>query len=110
MRRLTLAKKDSEFALNQLKTHAKHHLDHQKRHTLDLLTQQQNTAYRIIDTTRQEVRHLQSLILLQHPTRTLTKGYTLVRQEGKIVRSQNDLQQGEIDIEFYDGQVKAVVK
>lgn len=104
-----LAKKDNDFLLNRLNAHAKHHILLHKNHLNDLLAHQQKTAHQILYRTSHEVRHLQSMILLQHPKRTLAKGYALVRQHEKLVSSKDDVRAGEIDILFCDGTVKAVV-
>lgn len=128
---LKLAKKDSDFLLSTLSSHAKY-----RTHTLsatisDLLARQHKTAHEHIKHARQdtahtlsrhkallprlsalrdETRHLQSMILVQHPARTLTKGYALIHQDGHVIGSLNAIRQGEIDIEFHDGRIKAVVK
>lgn len=45
--------------------------------------------------------------LLQHPKHVLNKGYTIIRQQGKIVRSAAQLSAAEIDIQFQDGHIQA---
>lgn len=128
---LTLAKKDSSYLLSHLKNHVKHRTHTQKQHLNDLLHHQQKTAHQIIYNARQETkyalhqhkallprlsalrdetRHLQSMILLQHPARTLAKGYALIHQDATIIHSARQIRQGEIDIEFHDGNIKAVIK
>lgn len=45
--------------------------------------------------------------LLQHPKHVLNKGYTIIRQQGKIVRSAAQLSAADIDIQFQDGHIQA---
>lgn len=128
---LRLASKDSLFLLSHLKHHTKHHTHTHKQHIQTLLTRQQNSAHQHLHhahqisrqalqqhntllprlhALREDTRHLQSLILLQHPSRTLAKGYALIRQDNALVGSKHALNTGEIAIEFFDGTTTAVVK
>ena len=44
------------------------------------------------------------------PLKTLARGYTLTERQGKIIKSKNELQKGDIvDIRFTDGKRKAVI-
>lgn len=127
---LVLAKKDSGFLLSHLKSHAKHHVYTQKNHLDDLLSDQQKNTARMMKSAHQninlalhqhkallprlsalrdETRHLQSMVLLQHPARTLAKGYALIRQNNTVIHSAQNAQQGEIEIEFHDGRIQAIV-
>lgn len=58
----------------------------------------------------QECRHLQSMVLLSHPKRTLQKGYTLIHRQDEHIRSANTLNAGDtIHISFDDGVRSAVI-
>jgi len=44
------------------------------------------------------------------PLKTLTRGYSIVQRNGKVVKSANDVQKNEeINIQFYDGTAKAKI-
>ena len=126
-----LAKKDSDFLLSSLSSHAKYRTHTLSSNISDLLSRQHKTAHKHIKHARQdaihilsqhktllphlsalrdEICHLQRMILVQHPAHTLTNGYALIHQNGGIISSSHAIKQGEIDIEFHDGRIKAVIK
>lgn len=44
------------------------------------------------------------------PLKTLTRGYSIIEQKGKIINSVKELQEGnEIDIQMIDGKAKAKI-
>ena len=58
-----------------------------------------------------ELKHLQQLVDLVHPKRTLQRGYALLRNEDGIITSVDQLKKGEeIEMELKDGKRGAVVK
>ncbi len=68
----------SLYQLTQSRTQTSAMINTVKSHSVRLLTH-----------TRQEIKHYQSLILTQHPKRTLDKGYALIRhaQSGALINS-----------------------
>lgn len=55
------------------------------------------------------VKHISKLDALS-PLKTLTRGYSLVQFDGKVVKSVNQLKKDdEIDIRFSDGKAKAKI-
>ncbi|UNU73446.1 exodeoxyribonuclease VII large subunit [Moraxella nasovis] len=127
---LNLAKKDSEYAIKHTELLSRHALKtsfddiHTKYQTCRLgAFTQLETAKKHIHHYRQthqklqsklfaiaqECRHLQSLILIQHPRRTLEKGYAIVRtKQGLIIDNVNtSLQSDRLTIEFADGKICA---
>lgn len=105
--RLSLAKKDSDFELHRIKTTAHAHLNRQKAQLNSHLSILKSLSPRL-SLLANDCRHLQQMILLQHPKRTLDKGYALVRQQNTLINSVNLLDPHQpISIEFADGTVSA---
>lgn len=125
-----LAKKDSRHEMNRTQLIASHHLDRQKiqinaryqalktqaRHQVHHAKTQTNTLFGTHQNIKNKLNHLkehcqnlQSIIMIQHPTRTLAKGYALICQDGRIISSSThiDINQ-DLQIEFHDGKVHAV--
>ena len=45
------------------------------------------------------------------PLKTLSRGYTITKKEGKLIKSKSELKTGDmIEITFNDGQKEAIVK
>lgn len=129
--RLSLAKKDAAHLLWQHKTASTYTLKQHKAQSDSLLTKTQTSTKTAIATQKQRVnhqlhrhqallpkvqnlanecRHLQSMILLQHPARTLAKGYTLIHQGDTLITSAHTLQQNKpLRIQFADGEVLATI-
>lgn len=58
-----------------------------------------------------ELKHLQKIVDLLHPKRTLDRGYALLRNESGIVTSVDQLKKGEeVEMELKDGKKIGVVK
>ncbi len=129
--RLSLAKQDTKHLLWQHKTASAYTLKQHKAQSDSLLTKTQTSTKTAIATQKQRVnhqlhrhqallpkvqnlanecRHLQSAILLQHPARTLAKGYTLIHQDDTLITSAHALQQNKpLRIQFADGEVWAKI-
>lgn len=129
--RLSLAKKDSQHLLWQQQTAITYALKQQRSQTCHLLTQIQKSAKTLTHHAKQsthqqlrshqsllpkikglsdECRHLQSAILLQHPARTLAKGYALIHQGQTLATSVTQLTLGnQICIQLSDGQAWATI-
>lgn len=129
--RLSLAKKDTLSEFRQIKTTAHHKIATQRTKLNTLLTDTQKHALTTLDkqkhavhqafyrhnvlktkltTLTQDCRHLQSLILVNHPKRTLQKGYALIHHEQHHVSSVGTLNAGDtITISFYDGKCSAMI-
>ncbi|WP_155400237.1 exodeoxyribonuclease VII large subunit [Moraxella bovoculi] len=124
-----LAKKDSHHEMNRTKLIANHRLDkqktqtntlyqavqanatkqvnHAKTHTSTLLDSHRNIKDKL-NHLKNHCRHLQSLIMIQHPARTLNKGYALIHQEGRIVSSSTKIDTNQdLQVEFHDGKISA---
>lgn len=121
------AKKDSHHQMNRIKLTANHRLDKQKIQTAILYqnlktnTKKQihlaktqstvlfNTHHHIKDRLnhlKSHCRYLQRVIMIQHPARTLKKGYTLIHQDGRIISSCIKIDTTkDLEIEFYDGRI-----
>lgn len=84
---LQLAQVEIEHAKNNLYSTVQHHI---------------KMAYQQIDGYFRES-------LLQHPKHVLNNGYTIIRQQGKIVRSAAELSTAQLDIQFHDGHIQAEV-
>lgn len=124
---LQLAKKDSNNSMSTIKLLANHQLNTQKKHTTALIKQSQSFAnvqitqkkaeilqllgthkklHTKLQLVREECKYLQSLILIQHPAKTLAKGYALIHQDGKIISSATQAKPNHhICIEFHDGRI-----
>ncbi len=129
--RLSLAKKDSQHLLWQQETAITYALKQQRLQTCHLLAQTQKFAKTLTHHAKQsthqqlrshqsllpkikgladECRHLQSAILLQHPARTLAKGYALIHQGQTLATSVTQLTLGnQICIQLSDGQAWATI-
>lgn len=107
--RLSLAKKDSNFELHRLKNTAHTYLNRQKAQLNSHLSTLKSLSPRLT-LLANDCRHLQQIILLQHPKRTLNKGYALVRHHNTVISSVKQLDgKQHISIEFADGVVSASV-
>ncbi|WII94454.1 exodeoxyribonuclease VII large subunit [Moraxella haemolytica] len=124
-----LTKKDATHSLQRTKLLTMHQLGNQKASVEHLLYQSRVQSYAHLNTTKRQLthfvgqhqnilpklallrehcRHLQSLILIQHPAKTLTKGYALIHQNGKILSSVAQLNQEQaLTIELHDGKIQA---
>lgn len=129
---IQLAKKDSQNQMATTKLLATHQLGQQKIHTNNLLNQSkaQSTAklsqvktktsqflnhHKVITKQLQlmseHCRYLQSMILIQHPAKTLGKGYALIQQGGQFISSKSKVMPDkDIIIEFYDGKITTTPK
>ncbi|MDO5652322.1 MAG: exodeoxyribonuclease VII large subunit [Moraxella sp.] len=99
------AKKDSERQLDNIQSAAKHQVLISRQLCDSLLMRIKNQSMTNINQARKNCEYLQSLILIQHPQRTLQQGYAIVRQNGQIITSKDV--QGAVQIEFKDGVVGA---
>lgn len=124
------AKKDSHHTMNQTKLIASHRLDKQKTHSQLLYKTLKNRAFYQIGYAKKQseqklhthqaityklshlkthLKNLQSLIMIQHPAKTLAKGYALVHQNGRIVSSFTKIDAKKpVQIEFFDGKLNAM--
>lgn len=66
-------------------------------------------AYHHLNFARQETAHLRDVVLGQHPKNVLAKGYALIKQGQRFIKSINDLQSGELSIVLQDGEIVAKV-
>lgn len=131
---ITLAKKDTLYQIKHLKSSSKFQRQHQKRH-LDTLIHRikdgshnaiseakkdsrlqfnhHRTVFHYTQKLRQDCRNLQSLILVQHPRRTLEKGFAIIHDAGhpaKVIDRAAQLSSGQtVQISFQDGHATAVI-
>lgn len=93
-------KKDSRYRLS-LKKDAQAQLLYQHRH-----------AFHVLKTARKNIEHWRRFILTQHPSRTLQKGYVLVRDDaGQMLKSATAVTQGQhLTLRFHDGDVSVHTK
>lgn len=130
--RLKNAQKALNFELRHLKTNALYQTRQYSNHLHDLLNDtQKNTKVALhtqksqlkrtlsrhqsltpkLHALRQHCRHVQSLILLQHPKHTLQKGYALVYKDGAHINTSTQLTVGDtITLTFCDGKCQAVIQ
>lgn len=129
---LTLTKQASRHQLDKLHTQAMHHSARTQlqlsalKDRMHTASQQQLTrqktklnqqigAHKIIfsklNQQRADCRHLQSLILIAHPARTLAKGYALIQSDdGKMIGSVADLQTDQsVFIKMHNGTAAATI-
>lgn len=52
----------------------------------------------------------EQLLAAYSPEKTLARGYAIVRQDGQVVRQTKQLKDGEISLQFADGQTQAILK
>lgn len=70
-------------------------------------TEINNLVSKILETTENELRIISKSVELLNPITILRRGYAVVRQQGKIVRTVKKFnQEYETKLQFYDGQVK----
>lgn len=130
-KRLTLAKQNTLAEFRHLKTTAQHNINQYQNKLHALISQTQKHALsgvhaqkRLVEheldrhrhlkpklsALAQECRHLQSVVLLSHPKRTLQKGYTLIHRQDEHIRSASTLHAGDtVHISFEDGVRSAVI-
>ncbi|OOS24588.1 exodeoxyribonuclease VII large subunit [Moraxella pluranimalium] len=132
-RTLMLAKKDSHHELRQLQSAIKHQAQRQKQHNDALISSIKSSATKKLATAKalsqtaferhqslgtrlhqlkENCRHLQSLILIQHPKRTLQKGYAIISDEthtpiGSITKLHPNQT---VHISFADGKASAKIE
>ena len=73
-----------------------HRMDNQMARITDLLLRLQRTAERQILIRRHRVELLEQRLAACNPERIYQMGYSLLTKNGKVVRSVNDLQTGDI--------------
>lgn len=109
--RLTFAKTDSEQQFRHIESlakqrllQAKHHIDNR----LNLI--KQHSVYQL-QSAKQQTEQWRAMILLQHPSRVLSQGYAIVRDDdNRIVKSVNELNKNQaIQIELKDGKIVATI-
>lgn len=108
-RQLALAHADCEHQKYRTQSQATAQLSH-ARHALSHHAHQHKHALIRVHAMREHCRHLQGMVLSVHPARTLTKGYAIVRQHGKIVNRHSVNVHEKIDIEFFDGKMTATIQ
>lgn len=81
--------------------------DNQKQACDNLLKITKNQSLQTLKTAKTNIGNLQKFVLTGHPAHTLTKGYAIVRKNGKIICAKSA--SGIIEIEFYDGKITAHV-
>ncbi|MDO4441857.1 MAG: exodeoxyribonuclease VII large subunit [Moraxella sp.] len=107
--KLSQQKISTKHLLHQNKTHTHAHLANTKRQLTQFVHQHQAILPKLT-LMREHCRHLQSMILIQHPAKTLAKGYALIHQNGQIISSVAKLN-GEqaLTIELHDGTITATL-
>lgn len=92
--------------LASIKKDSRHFLSLKKDAQTQLLYRHR-TAFHAIKTARKNIEHWRSFILTQHPSRTLQKGYVLVRDaEGQVLKSATAVEEGQrLTLTFHDGDV-----
>lgn len=131
---ITLAKKDTLYQIKHLNSSSKFQAQHQKQHLSTLIQRIKNSSQTVITLAKkdsrshldrhklvfnytqklkQDCRTLQSLILIQHPRRTLEKGYAIIydaNSPSQIIDRAAHLSRGQtIKISFQDGHATALV-
>lgn len=126
---LQFAKNNSQNTMDKTKLLAVHQLDAQKTRTQAMIKQQQalssarlmyakqqirqqlnqhKSVMSKLELMREHCRYLQSMILIQHPAKTLAKGYALIHQGERIISSAKQLKPNQnIRLEFHDGSINA---
>lgn len=108
---LSLIKNDSEQQFRQIESlakqqllQAKHHIDNR----LNLI--KQHSVYQL-QSAKQQTEQWRAMILLQHPSRVLSQGYAIVRDDAnQIVKQVNEVSQNQmLYIELQDGKIEANV-
>ncbi len=131
---ISMAKKDNIYQLSHIKSTAKFRYHQEKLALSALLAQTQKSSLAItlqvkhatktylnqhkivfdhLQKAKQDCRHLQSLILIQHPSRMLQKGYAIVNSthSHKIIQSAKTLQKNQsVKITFKDGSANAIIQ
>lgn len=108
--KLVLAKKDSRHQLLHLQTSARHQSQQQK-HLLDRSLDIHKQVFYRLSLIKNECRHLQGLILVQHPQKTLAKGYAIIHdQQGQTIKSSKQLYPNQkISLTLQDGKHQALI-
>lgn len=96
--------------LQKIKQATQHHLILAKQSSQRELARHQ-IVFGKLQHLRQDCRHLQSQILLQHPQRTLQKGYALIQaDDGKMIGNAKQLsEQHTVSIKMHDGMTTAKI-
>ncbi len=131
-KQLIIAKKDSHYQLKHLQQTLYHQAQRQRqlikdkltvvqkssitqltaaRHASKTLLMSHHSVFKRLDEMRTDCRHLQSLILIQHPARTQARGYAIVYDSaGKPIQSAAKLNSNQsVSIAFHDGQAAATI-
>ncbi len=131
---IVLAKKDTLYQIKHLKSSSKYqrqHLNQQLSILINRIKQSSLTAvseakkdsrqhferhrsvFQHTQKLRQDCRNLQSLILVQHPRRTLEKGFAIIHDtshQAKVIDRTRQLSVGQrVKISFQDGNAIAVI-
>lgn len=131
---INLAKKDTLYHIKHLKSSSKFQSQHQNQHLKSLIDRiksgsqtaineakkdsqwhfdRHKQVFNYIEKIRQNCRNMQSLILIQHPSRILQKGYAIIHETSdrmKVIDHAADLNHGQtVKIHFQDGHAMAVI-
>lgn len=109
--RLTLAKTDSEQQFRHIESLAKQQLLQAKHHIDSRLNGIKQHSFYQLQSAKQQTEQWRAMILLQHPSRVLSQGYAIVRDDdNRIVKSVNELNKNQaIQIELKDGKIVATI-
>ncbi len=79
----------------------------------DLIFQKENLKERstnIINKKIELLNHFKELLLIINPINTLKRGFAIIKKDTKIITKSTEIKIGEaLDIQFYDGSVRAIV-
>lgn len=109
--RLTFAKTDSEQQFRHIESLAKQRLLQAKHHIDNRLNGIKQHSFYQLQSAKQQTEQWRAMILLQHPSRVLSQGYAIVRDDdNRIVKSVNELNKNQaIQIELKDGKIVATI-
>lgn len=110
-RTLSLVQQENKYRIKQLKSGLLQKL-HQQKQDLTLTWQQHQSVFIHLNQLKNHCRHLQNLILIQHPMRALEKGYTLTyNMNNQPIGSVAKLQPNQVvRLTMHDGNALAVIE
>jgi exodeoxyribonuclease VII large subunit len=99
----------NDHLIKTIKSHAQNQLNEAKRSTDIFKDTTRYLAHQQVKLANSQIESLMRETLLQNPRNVLAKGYSIVRSQGKAIRSIHQISNGPIEIELYDGTIQASV-
>jgi len=106
---ITAYQSQNDHLIKVIKTHAQNQVNEANRSIELVKDTTRYLAHQQIKLASNQVESLMRETLLQNPRNVMTKGYGIVRSQGKAIRSVKQISDNSIQVELQDGTIEAKV-